>query len=117
MFFIIEKLLFGFNPPQPVQKLHLNSVCGIIQKPCHRLCLHKLSWLIQVIVDNGFWIDTERHGRWWLAAHRVHWVDERGRAGLVRLSVDVTSFDASSSDTGCVAVGPVVAAIITITVS
>ena len=44
----------------------------------------------------------------------VNWVDERCRASFIGFSVDVTTFDASSGDTGGIAVWPVIPAIIAI---
>ena len=107
----------AINPTTSSTPFNTTISAVLTKKPGHCLGLHKLAGLIEVIVYDGFGIDTESVVNGSEEFARMHGVYQRCGTRLVRLPVDVTSFDTATGDAGRVAIRPVVAAIITVAVS
>lgn len=74
-------------------------------------CFHQFPWLIQVIIDDGLWVDANAviDGREELG--RVNGILKGGRTCFVGFTVDIPTFDTCSAYDGCITVGPVIATI------
>jgi hypothetical protein len=90
---------------------------GVLSKKFgYCLGLYQFTGLVQVVVNNGFGFDTEGVVDGCEKLRRVHRRLNWSTGSLIALAVYVSPFDSSTCDDGGIAIWPVIAAVIAVSV-